>query len=1753
MRGFFRSLLVLSLLAFAAPASAQKSFVREDLASDVVRLEETLKRESRRFLQQGKTAEQLRAEAQASAAARNYAGALTLWGAAVATNPKDAQLWLNFARASIPAEKPETYANYALRERATQAAYAAYQRFTQKSDEAAALATMAEIYARREIWRPALDGYRASLALADEPRVRQTYAELREKHGFRILTYNVDSDAASPRVCFQFSESLARKADFAPYVSVAGTANAAISVEDQQLCVEGLKHGERYAMVVRQGLPSSVGESLLKSADYDVYVRDRSPQVRFTGKNYVLPRVGQEGIPILSVNTAKVAIDILRIGDRSIAPTVRGEDFLKQLSSYRAAEIARNEGVKVWSGTLDVRPEQNRDVVTAFPILEAAPKLEAGVYVMLARAGERKDEPATSNADADSDFESDGERRVTQWFIVSDLGLTAFTGGDGAHVLVRSLASAQPRADVEVRLVARNNEILGTTKTDAEGRARFDPGLTRGTGGMAPGVVVASDASGDYGFLDLGVAAFDLTDRGVSGRAAPKGLDAFLYAERGVYRSNETVYVTTLLRDGKGAAVTGLPLTLVAKRPDGVEFKRAVVEDQGLGGRAWSVTLMSGAATGTWRVQAFADPKGPAIGEVAFLVEDYMPERLDVKVTPRQKALRPGEPAEIDVQADFLYGAPGAGLEVTGEVIVQAAGDGSLPGYAGFVAGVADESFENVTGELSDAPQTDARGRSRVVASVPEATAARPLEAKIVLRVGEPGGRAVERVTTIPIRAAGAQIGVKNVSGDNLAEGSTANFDLVAIGSGGERVARRAAQWTLSRIERRYQWFNSDGKWGYEPVKSSRRIADGQVDIGVDQFARISAQVGWGEHRLDVKSADGEATTSLVFQVGWSGEATAETPDLLEVTLDKKDYRVGETAKLTVKSRFSGHATAAIVGDGVREWRSFAVAAGETQIELPVKAEWGAGAYALVSAHRPLDKAANRMPGRALGLAWFAVDPQTRRLDVAISTPPRIRPRSELVVPVKVSGLEPGEEAAITIAAVDLGILNLTRFETPAPSKFYFGQRQIATEVRDLYGYLIDGMQGARGQIRSGGDAGAKGLEGDRPTQEPLARYSGVVRVGPDGTAQATFEIPAFNGAVRVMAVAWSKGKVGSAQADVIIRDPVVVAGTLPRFLSLGDRSRLHLQIDNVEGQAGDYVVDLDLRGPLTASADALRKTVTLARGQRTAVTTPVIATGVGTAIVDLRLTGPGLDVTHSYALKVQPGTSDVYRRTVRSVAPGESVTIAGDILADFLPRTGAVSVSMSPFGSIDVPGLLKALDRYPYGCSEQIVSRAMPLLYVNRLASIEHLALDGAVEERVKGAIERVLTRQDSNGDFGLWSAGGSEDMWLNAYVTDFLTRAREQGYAVPQKSFDQALDRLRNYVANTSDSERGAGAPLAYAIYVLARNGRPVMGDLRYLADTKLASFDSPLSRAQLGAALAMLGDRTRAGGIFQQAVEQLAQVREARVSRSDYGSKLRDGAGALALIAEAGGEAQPGAALMRANQIVEEATADQPYTSTQEKVWLVLAAQALAKASGALQLTVDGQPHQGQFARAYRDVDLETRSVTLVNRGAAPAHLVVTTSGNPIVPEPAAEQGYKVERSFYRLGGQKLEGQTVKQNERLVVVLKVTESEARYARLLLVDKLPAGLEIDNPKLVEGGSLEGLDWLKQEVDPAHTEYRDDRFVAAFDRQSRQSAFFSVAYVVRAVAPGRYVLPPAVVEDMYRPERFGRTAFGTFEVTAAP
>lgn len=1716
-------------LAFIPALAADKAFKRSDLDDAAIKLEAQIKNDAGTV---SKPAATLRHDADAAFQKNDFRTGMTVLGQLVTVAPADASNWLRLARTVLQIRPRDDRERALLLDRASTAAYIAYSRATARDLEADSLGLLGKTLADRKLWRPALDSMRLALDLRESADLRGQYERLRTEHGFRMLDYSVDSDAISPRACFQFSEELpSRRTDFSPFVAVAGQDKPAISANDKQLCVEGLKHGEQYQITLRAGLPSVVRETLVKSADFTIFVRDRKPFARFSGKAYVLPRNGQRGIPVLSVNTSAVLLSVYRVGDRNLIDTVLGYDFQRNLSQYQAEQLANERGAKVWSGELTVALKLNTEVATAFPVDQALGDLKPGVYVMTA---------------APKDLVSNEyDQRASQWFIVSDLGLTAYSGHDGIDVFIHSLASAEPLGSVEVRLVARNNEVLAVKPTDKDGFVHFEAGLARGEGGQAPAAIVAADKA-DYAFLSLKTTAFDLTDRGVAGRQVPTGLDAFVYTERGVYRSGETVHVSSLLRDARGIAATS-PLTLVMERPDGVEYRRVVAPDQGLGGHSWSVPIVPSASTGTWHVRAYTDPKRPPVGEASFLVEDYVADRIEFDLTSTAKIIPRAAPAQLSVDGHFLYGAPASNLDLQGAVTIAAAKQ--RPGFAGYVFGLADDEVATVRQELGDLPTTDATGKASFPVTLEKIPAtSRPLEATITVSMAESGGRAVERKLTVPIAPDAPMIGVKPAfSGRSLGDGANADFDVIVVAPDGKTLAQSGLRYDLLRVETSYQWYRQSGQWQYEPVKRTERVGNGSVDVTADRPARISLPVKWGRYRLEVTTgASNGPITSLTFDAGFYAEANADTPDLLEVALDKADYKSGYAMTVSVTARSAGRLTLNVFTDRLVATTSQDVKAGAVQLPMTVGKDWGTGAYLVATLRRPLDAPAQRMPGRAIGVQWFSIDRSERTLALDMKLPGTLRPNSVLNVPIKLAGLGAGEEAHVVVAAVDVGILNLTNYKPPAPDNYYLGQRQLTAEIRDLYGQLIDGMQGVRGAIRSGGDSGVE-LSGSPPTQAPLALYSGIVQVAADGTAQVAFDIPAFAGTVRVMAVAWSKGKVGKASGDVIVRDPVVLTATLPRFLRTGDRGAVQIELDNVEGAAGDYSVAVSSEGIVKLDGDK-PFTLKLAAKQRDRVAVPVSASGAGPSTVRVNVSGPnGFALERTYALDVRPANQILTRRTVRALGPGETLTLSKDMFADFVPGTGRVGLSVAISASLDIATLLSELDRYPFGCSEQVTSRAVAMLYINELAAQAKLALDGDIDQRIKDTIQRLLARQDSNGSFGLWSVGGN-DPWLDAYVTDFLTRARERKFEVPAGAFTLALDRLRNYVASTPDPSKNGGRDLAYALYVLARNGVAPVGDLRYIADTKLNDLATPIAKAQIAAALAMLGDKARADRVYLAALDAIAPQPKLDLGRADYGSALRDSAALVTLASE-------GRATQRtiddAVVRIDAARALTSRTSTQENAWLVLAARALAKQLNAISLVVNGETRQGTFYRSLRADELG-EPLTVSNRGAGAVQAVVSVSGSPLTPEPAAERGFKIERSYFTLDGEAADATKTKQNQRFVVVLKMTEPQPQFGRVIVADYLPAGFEIDNPKLVSSGETGTLSWITDAAEPANSEFRDDRFTAAFDRSQQSPPVFAVAYVVRAVSPGSYVLPQAVVEDMYRPDRFGRTATGKIEVTAA-
>ncbi len=1552
-------------------------------------------------------------------------------------------------------------------------------------------------------------------------------------NGLDVNNLEVLNDRAVPEVCFDFNDALPEdpEAYLEDYVRVTPKADTAVTAAGERLCVSGLDFGTRYDMRLRAGLPGAQdGASLSKDLTYDVYVPDRPASLTFLGdRGYILVKDLAKGLPFRSVNLESADLKIIKVNDRNIIPQLAQSDLTGQGQLYpnEVRRFVRDRGQEIWSGTLEApAAKRNESVDSQIPLAELGIDPGAGLYLAVAR------DPSGE----------DWDPWASQWFMVSDIGLTSFRGDNGLWIFARSLLNAAPMEGLEVTLLARDNAVLGTAKTDAGGKATFDAAALRGPGGNAPRALLAYGDAGDFAVLDLGAPTLDLSDRSIAGRTPPAAVEAYLYSERGIYRPGEEVHLVGLLRDRDLKAKAGLPITFKLWRPDGVEFRSTVSQDAGGGAHSWTIALPGTSRTGLWEATAHLGPKGPAIGRTSFEVEDFVPPQIEFDLTTQDKMAQIDEPVTAEIDADYLYGAPAANLSGEYTLIVEEA-DAPFKDFAAYHFGLVEKSFRP---ERSDPERfvTDAEGKALLKAvqrKQPDSMA--PLNLSVRAAIFDIGGRGVYRRVTLPLEDKPFYLGIRPGFQDgSVGEGQQASFQVVALNRSGDEQSVDEVDYSVYREDYDYLWYREWGEWKARWIVRDTLVDQGTIFLTPGQPGEIDYTPDWGQYRVEVRAENGEIASSYRFSGGWWRNPSADTPDNVEVSLDKKQYKAGETAKVFIKPPFDAEVLITVADASLRATQTAKVGRDGGFVEIPVAQDWTAGVYVMATAFPTAKPSIAAMPTRAVGLAWLSRDPEPYALSVSMELPEKMQPSQELTVPVSVTGAAAGADVHLTLAAVDDAVLQLTGYQPPDPLGWLLSKQVLSVALHDLYGYLITPQGKGFAKLRSGGDQEGKNLESlPERSSKVVSLFSGVVTVGADGKADVSFEVPDFNGRLRVMAVAWSPAKLGSANDTLIVRAPLIAEVTLPRFLAPGDMAQSLLVLRNLDGATGDYTVEVTGDDIVSVSGGAL-EAKGLAQGKEARRPQSLKAERLGVANLKLTVSGPdGYSLERDFVISVRPGSPFVTERKVAWLKPKTSTTVSASTATGYWPESAEVGLTVSAAPDFDIVGLLGSLDRYPYGCAEQTTSRGLPLLYVNEVAKSLGLADDAGIALRVQQSIYRLVNQQNGGGGWGLWGPYGTPQIWLSAYVTDYLTRAKAAGYHVPEAGYESALDFLeaatRRYLDDPEDF-----AAYAYAQYVVTRAGRGDLSELRYFYETRFDKLPSTFARSQFAAALAYLGDNGRAEAAFGRA--ELANTTQ-KVRWADYGSKLRDDAALVALMAESGISA-PDLMKTSIERLVAD-FADSKHLSTQEMAWLILASEGLIANSGRVTLAVDGQAQQAvkeAFHRLLKPGQGGPQSLTVENLGSDPLFQVATVAGVPEAPLPASEEGFVLRRRVFDMKGVPVSLADLKQGESYVVVLEGRSSDGRNHRALLVDLLPAGWEIENAALGQGVPLESFPWLEELTKAEYREARDDRFAAAINLTAKQSRF-RTAYIVRAVTPGEFLLPGSYIEDMYRPDLSARGAAG--------
>ncbi len=1596
-----------------------------------------------------------------------------------------------------------------------------------------------------------------SVAARQREKRRQAAMDAREQD-FTYFRYRIDTSQDEPLACFVFSAALDPEEDYSPYVEFRPAFKPALSVEGRELCVGGMSFGTERTATLLSGLPAADGRTLKNQEDVPIDFADRPPYVGFKGTGVILPRENADGLPIETVNVDKIEVTVSRINDRALAFKRISQGTTTAQGSYSwtwGEDDPDDVKEELFKGTVDVAREQNAPVITVFPLEATIGTLEPGAYFVTVK-------------DADDIGEAVGPPASTsRWIMLTDLAITAYEGGNGIDVTLRSLRDGRPISDTTVQLIARNNDILSEGRSDQQGRVVFPAELTNGQGNLAPKLIMALTAKGELAALDLTRAPVDLSEEEIGGRRMPGLVDAYLYTDRGIYRPGETVKLTAMLRDSTGEAVTDRAGSLVLYRPNGLQSEKIRFEGSEAAAVLHNFELPKGDSRGEWRVEVQMDGLSGTSGTVRFSVEDFVPQRIAVDLSADDETpVKLGGTRDVEVSSRFLYGAPGAGLTVKAEARVERQPN-PFPEFGGFTFGRHDSNFQERILEFDDVT-TDGAGNAliRLQPGNAGSNAGMPLRLNTVVSVLEPGGRAVSESVRVPYRPENLYLGLKPGFDYSVERGGDATYQVVAMDADGNAVARDLT-WKVLAIDWHYDWYNDGDRWRWRRSRTVTKVNEGVLTTPEGGTGEITVSgLDWGSHELVIEGTDADASTSASdnFYVGWGGYVSddgVEAPDRVKVTGPARAPASGQTAEITIVPPYDGQAQVVVATDKVLSVQNISVTEGGTQVTLPVNDEWGDGAYVMVSVFTERDPVLQATPRRAVGVTYVPLNMEARTFDVSIDAPKTARPRGEQVVEVNI-GEGPREPVYLTLAAVDEGILRLTKFKSPDPVSYYYGKKALGVELYDDYGRLLDPNMGLPAEVRTGGDQlGGEGLS--VVPVKSVALFSGLVDVGRSGKAKVRFDVPEFNGEMRLMAVAWSKTGLGSAVSTMTVRDEAPADLIMPRFLAPGDEAVLTASIDNVELGDGEFSALVGATKGVSIADGKLTRV--LKTGERADLPVRVEAEDEGISTVRLDVEGPDkYAVNRTYQIQTRSPYLPVTRASSKLMQPGEAFSVDPSLLSDLVQGSGFVSVGFSSI-PVDAATLYASLDRYPYGCTEQTTSRALPLLYSEQLVAMGAKDANDDPKMKVQEAVNTLLNRQGADGAFGLWREGdGYASPWLGAYATDFIYRAKEAGYAVPDEAMDRAYGALRQIA--TGDAWRVYGyntdvyesrysndtvdqmmkRSSAYALYVLAKAGKADISRLRYLHDRELKSIDSPLARAHIGAALAQLGDKARANSAFKAAEDALGYNN----TGDYYQTPLRDLAGVLALAAEAGQTST----LENLSEKLGNESPDPSRLTTQEKSFLLQAVNDLGAGEDGFRLEVEGLGRGNNNDRQYALTEEQAREgVTFTLGGKAPMFRTVLVSGAPTSAPPAAASKMKVDKTFYTLTGGRVDLARVSQGDQLVVKLTVSPEERRLNPVIVADLLPAGFEIETVLRPADGRQEygqsgAFAYLGQLANVQTAQAQDDRYVAAVDVYSTS---VTMAYVVRAVTPGDFAIPGVVAEDMYRPAVFARSKAG--RVTIAP
>ena len=1581
-------------------------------------------------------------------------------------------------------------------------------------------------------------------------------AQAAKVEGFALVGAYPDQHDGDLAIALEFSRPLVSSQDFDALLVVKDANGAVVKgswvLDDKGLVLRfpSVEAAKDYEVTLKAGLSAADGTRLGKDDTRKVHTGELDPAVGFASQGSVLPARESRGLPVVSINVPEVDVEFLRVSEKQLPKFFaeyqrggrRGSWDLD--SEYGDSTPLGKLAEPVYLNRFVLGGKPNERVLTYLPIQDIRELQDPGLYfAVMKRTGKFAGE-----------FE-------TAFFTVSDIGLHTRAYKDKLFVHTASLQDGSATGSVELKVLDARGEAVLAGKTDGNGNALLNYTLDAGH------VLVATRGK-DVSMLPFNQPALDLSEFAVAGREQA-WFDVFAWSGRDLYRPGETVRISALLRDNDGRPVPapkqggGQPVFLRLKQPDGKVFRETRLQPGAQGYFSFEQAIPTEAPTGRWQVEFRTDPASKeAVQGMTLRIEEFLPERMKLDLDAAQPVLKPGEALKLKATAAYLYGAPASGNRFTAKLAV-AIEQHPLDQLPGYFFGDPTMELPKDAKDIIDTTLPENGVLQEDIALPAEAKPRSPIAAIVSGSVYETGGRTVNRTLKRVLWPANALVGIRPLFDDKDGADANANagFEVVRVDAGGKPQPGKGLKATLVRELRDYHWnYDEDGGWDYDFTRRFENKDTRTLDVGAGA-SKIDFPVEWGEYRLDVFDPATGLTTRYPFRAGWSWDdqnrGLDARPDKVKLALDRTGYRAGDTLKVTVTPPHAGKGLLMVESDRMLYVQAIDAKPGST-FSIPVTKDWERhDVYVTALVFRGGSAPSKITPARAVGVVHVPMDRRDRRVAVGLSVPKQMRPEQNLPVTVSVPELA-GQLAHVTVSAVDVGILNITRFPVPDANAQFFAQRRFGVDAYDIYGRVIESFEGGSAKIRFGGDMALSALpQAKRPTSrvQTVDLFSGPVKLDGKGNARVALKVPDFNGTLRVSALVYSDTRYGNRDRETVVRAPIVAEASLPRVLAPGDRSTVTLDVQNFTGKAGVFKVTVNGEGPLDIGEGS--RTTDLAVDAKRTLTFPVTADeGYTTAKVRVRVEGNGFKVDRRYDVPVRAGWPAVLRSRTQVLDSLTPVEMGAGFADGLMPGSVTARMTVSALPPIPFASALKGALEYPYGCAEQTTSKGYAALELDE-ATAKMLGIDGLDakkrRERMEGAFGRLASMQVSNGHFSMWGDDDYVNPGLTPYIAEFLLDAREGGFAVPDAVLQKALTRLNEdllaggaqfYGYDRRDHLKFANQ--AYAGYVLARVNRAPLGTLRALYDNERGKSLTGLPLVHLGIALSLQGDKNRGAKAI---AEGFARTGDRPDYLGDYGTKLRDDALMIALVHERK-LAKPEfdrRAISLGRELDARRNSGWLWLSTQEQVALARLGKALMVDQKKL---VSGQWSIGGDAEAVAPVRLFGRSVDhaalarglrFVPEGSPPLYASLDVAGIPrSAPAPDNRQ-IGIERRYYTTDGKEWKGGTLKEGEALIVRVGITANVA-MPDALFTDLLPAGLEIENFNLGDAKQwaevvVDGIAISDRgsAADVKHEEFRDDRYVAALKLDRGDTA--KVFYLVRAVTPGTYTVPPSLVEDMYRPD----------------